>query len=235
MKKKKNNSKKNTSFIIMVIFLFLIFLITRSWLITGIFGVIIITMTVYFNTPVGKGKIGEFLVRILIGKNNPRKDTYSIHNLTFFDGSKSVQVDHLVINKQGIHVIETKNYAGFIYGDDYQKQWTQVLAYGKVKHKLFNPIHQNYGHIMSLSAVLNIDTNAFHSYIVFTGRAKLMIECKTPVLYPIDIKKNIKSNSMDVFLKNDVMRIYEILLNMKKSNTISNKEHIKSINERINE
>ena len=52
------------------------------------------------------------------------------------DNGKTSQIDHIVINSEGVFVIETKNYAGRIYGNDNQLEWTQVLVYGKVKNKL---------------------------------------------------------------------------------------------------
>lgn len=235
MKKRKSKNNKNGPELFLVLLVIFVAILTRNLVISLVIGGLALVLIVYFQTPRGKGQMGEFVVRALLGRNKPKKDRYSIHNLTFHDGTKSVQVDHIVINKYGIHVIETKNYAGRIYGDEYRREWTQVLSYGKVKHKLQNPIHQNYGHIASLKNVLNLEENTFYSYIVFTGRAKIMNEYKTPVIYPRDIKKQIK-NKKDVILNSDeVKTIYNKLLEMKKTNKITNKEHVASIKSRINE
>ncbi len=51
-------------------------------------------------------------------------------------------------------MIETKNYAGRIYGSESQHDWTQVLAYGRSKNKLYNPLMQNYIHIKRLKELL---------------------------------------------------------------------------------
>ena len=37
----------------------------------------------------------------------------------------------IVINENGVFVIETKNYSGRIYGQENQHEWTQVLSYFK--------------------------------------------------------------------------------------------------------
>lgn len=230
----KNKRKKsiNIPAVMLVTLLLLIFAVTRSWVLTLIILIAFMALATYLKTPAGKGKIGELVVRIVIGRNKPKKDHYSIHNITFHDGTKSVQIDHLVINRKGIHVIETKNYSGRIYGNEFDKQWTQVLAFGRVKYKLHNPIHQNYGHIKGLNAVLNKDDNIYHSYIIFTARAEIMNKYNTPVIYPIKLNKNIKEKA-DILTKAEVVNIYEEINKIKSNNKITNKEHVKSINERL--
>jgi hypothetical protein len=47
-------------------------------------------------------------------------------------------------------VIETKNYKGWILGDEKQRQWMQQI-YGK-KNRFQNPLHQNQLHVRALVA-----------------------------------------------------------------------------------
>ena len=51
-----------------------------------------------------------------------------------------------MIHEKGIFVIESKNYSGWIFGNERDKKWTQVLANGD-KNYFFNPILQNKIHI----------------------------------------------------------------------------------------
>lgn len=60
------------------------------------------------------------------------------------------QIDLVVATKVGIIVIEVKDYSGWIFGAGHNSQWTQVLAYGKRKYRLYNPIMQNSKHISDL-------------------------------------------------------------------------------------
>ena len=191
-------------------------------------------IVIFFKTPVGKGMIGEWVVRMIMGKNRPRKDTFTIHNLMFYDGTKSVQIDHVLVNSTGLHVVETKNYGGMIYGNETDKEWTQVLSYGKVKNRFYSPIKQNQGHIYSLKQVLPMKV-PMYSYVVFTGRATLRVKSnQTPVIYPLSLKRNIKHQRKQGFNMKplEVRQLYELLKNLKSSNTISNREHIAEINQR---
>ncbi len=196
-------------------------------------GIIVITL-LFFKSATGKGILGELDVRVVLGSNKEKKNKYVVNNLTFFDGKKSVQIDHILINPQGIHVIETKNYAGRIYGREQDEEWTQVLAYGKVKNKFYNPVRQNAGHIYALKQVLNLDYN-YYSYVVFTKKAELKVSSTNTLVLPSYLlRRNINKRATDKVLKSEeVVFIYNKLLDLKKGNTITKREHVRSINERI--
>jgi hypothetical protein len=40
---------------------------------------------------------------------------------------KTTQIDHVVVSEYGVFVIETKNYTGWIVGDEKSDYWTQVI------------------------------------------------------------------------------------------------------------
>jgi type II secretory pathway component PulC len=196
--------------------------------------ILVIFIFVMYKTPRGRGWTGEFLVRFVLGKNCPKKDIFVINNLMFYDGTKSVQIDHVLINKYGIHIVETKNYAGYIYGKESDSKWIQVLRYGKVKKSFYNPIKQNNGHLYSLKQVMPIKV-PLYSYIVFTGRATLKIkDCQTPVIYPIRLNRTIKKAKAKGYEMKplEVRKVYETLKTLKKNNNITHEEHVKSIHQR---
>lgn len=83
------------------------------------------------------------------------------------------QIDLVVPTKVGIIVFEVKKISGWIFGNGNQRQWTQVLAYGKRKYRFYNPIKQNNKHIENLKAKLYLENVPFYSVIVFYGDYKL--------------------------------------------------------------
>lgn len=60
------------------------------------------------------------------------------------------QIDIVVATSQGLLAIEVKDYSGWLFGNEKQRYWTQVLNYGKEKYRFYNPIMQNAGHIKAL-------------------------------------------------------------------------------------
>ena len=77
------------------------------------------------------------------------------------------QVDHLVLTARGPLAIETKNYAGSIYGRREDREWTQAL--GKTKSRFQNPLRQNFKHIAALRHRLGTEVLGL---VVFVGTAK---------------------------------------------------------------
>lgn len=118
-----------------------------------------------------KGRIGEQLIEDNINKNI---DIYKkiIKNVILNKNDRETEVDIILITCIGIFIIESKNFNGYIFGNDQHKKWTQVLS--KESHNSFNnPIIQNQYHIDFISNNLNLDKSYFHSYIVFGDNAKL--------------------------------------------------------------
>ena len=80
------------------------------------------------------------------------------------------QIDLVVATKVGIVVFEVKEYSGWIFGNESQKNWTQVLAYGQHKYRFYNPILQNKKHIEDLIKQLpQFENIPFYSVVVFWG------------------------------------------------------------------
>jgi len=108
------------------------------------------------------------------------------------------QIDLVALTRAGMIVFEVKDYSGWIFGRGDQRQWTQVLAYGKEKHRFYNPIMQNNGHISALMQKLKIfKINTFFSVIVFYGNCELKdvssIPKNTFIIYPKDVEQVIKT------------------------------------------
>lgn len=142
--------------------------------------------------------------------------------------SGTSQIDHILIGKKGIFVIETKDYSGLIYGEEYSKYWTQII--NRSNNQFYNPIRQNYGHVKSLERYLKRN-DIFISVIVFTNKSQLKeVKAKTPVIQLKKLKRFIREYKSDVRLsKKEIEEIYTLI---KKSNIDSNrarKKHVKRI------
>ncbi|GAB6169573.1 hypothetical protein JCM1393_20330 [Clostridium carnis] len=138
------------------------------------------------------------------------------------------QIDHILISKKGIFVIETKDYNGLIYGDQYSKYWTQILY--TEKNSFYNPIRQNYGHIKALEEYLN-EKDIFISVIVFTNKSKLKkVKTDTPVINLKKLKRFIKKYKSDIELsKEEIEYFYNVIKNGNIDSNRARKKHIKMI------
>ena len=108
------------------------------------------------------------LVLKLLKSGVPPKTIF--HDLYLKNNSgKYSQIDLVVPTKVGIIVFEVKDYKGWIFGTGYKKYWTQVLAFGKIKHQFYNPILQNNKHVEELKKQLLQENVPFYSIVVFYG------------------------------------------------------------------
>ena len=182
------------------------------------------------NLPVVKGMIGETIIKIVIGRNSTdlKKPKLIINNLVLETApGKTSQIDHVVINPNGVFVIETKNYSGRIYGNDSQQNWTQVLNYGKVKNHFYSPVKQNLTHKYKIQELLPKDTPIF-SIIVFVKGNIEFIQSKS--VYTIGgVIRKLKTPTEKLLSYDEMNSIYDILVNHNKSNIISNAEHVENI------
>lgn len=191
-------------------------------------GAIIAVLLVFFKSPKGKGIWGEFQVKLVLGKNKENKK-YVINNLMILNEGKSSQIDHIIISKTGVFVIETKNYAGRIYGSEDQKEWTQALQYGKIKNKFYSPIMQNKTHIYVLSKVLERN-DCFRSIIIFP-RAQLMTKTTTDVGNIGTIRRVYKRQKEEILTQKEINSIHAKLIEYKKNPQISTRDHVRKIEE----
>ena len=188
---------------------------------------VVIVLIVKFKSPNIKGSIGERKVSkaLNILDNNEYK---IINNLMIRTDRGTTQIDHVVISVYGIFVIETKNYQGFIFGNENDDKWKQVID--KRSYKFRNPIMQNYGHVVSLRKRLNLDKDLLVvSLIAFTNRASLRVNTQTPVMYDNNIVNYIRSYREKVISENYMMRLYYDLLMSNIDSKDTRKEHVENI------
>lgn len=179
-------------------------------------------LAVYLKHPSTRGKRGERRVRRVIGKTVKNKQ-YVINDLILAVDGKSTQIDHIVINSHGIFVIETKNYSGKIYGSESQQEWTQVLAYGNIKNKLYNPLKQNATHIYNIKKI--VGKMPIRSLVVFVQNNIEHIDADGVI--PLYELKATLQQGENVLTDSQMQTIYDLLLSSKSN--ISTKEHIKNI------
>jgi len=132
--------------------------------------VVITFVRAYLKSPTIKGARGEARVRRRLNKRLSGNE-YEIYNdVTLPSVMGDTQIDHIVLSRYGVFVIETKNYSGWIYGNAKSRQWTQTLY--RKKSQFQNPLHQNFKHIKAVQAFFLIKQNEIHSVVVFVGRSK---------------------------------------------------------------
>ncbi len=169
----------------------------------------------------GEKKVDSELNPLIFNKVEHRQ----INNLILVDSNnKTHQIDHVEIRENGIFCIETKNYKGWIFGNENQDKWTQTLY--NEKHQFLNPLKQNKSHIYYLSQIIDKKYH-INSLVVMVQNNADKINCSN-VINLKDLKLYLKEFDDGTKLTIEEMdNIYNKLLNYNFE--ISDKEHIKNI------
>jgi predicted RNA-binding Zn-ribbon protein involved in translation (DUF1610 family) len=147
-------------------------------------------------------------------------------------GEITSQIDHVVISDFGIFVIETKNYKGWIVGNENSEYWSQIIY--KYKAQFYNPIRQNSGHIKALKKCLAEYPNLeYKSIIVFSAKAVIKVSSNTDVINSNRLLRTIKKYSQINLTQIDKENIFQRIQTSNLADSYSKKEHVKSIKYRI--
>lgn len=193
--------------------------------------VVFITLSIVFSLPAVKGAIGEARVSSRLKKLAKRNGGYVFNNVIVpTEEGKTSQIDHVYVCSYGIFVVETKNYAGRIYGSDEQNEWTQVLAFGHTKNKLYNPVKQNRTHILRLKELLNINVEPV-SIVVFVKADTDNVS--SDYVYSIRELKYLLRDESTVLNDEQVKEIVAVITELKNNPAKTNKEHVKEVKQML--
>lgn len=191
----------------------------------------IVLLKIY--SPRIKGSAGEFKVNTRLKFLGNEYFVLSDILIKSSNGYTS-QIDELVLSEYGIFVIETKNYKGWIFGNEKSENWTQVIY--KKKNSFRNPVKQNWSHIYALKNVLSEFPNInYYPIVVFSGDAKLKnVESSVPVIYDSELNSTIRNNSSTKCINSDELeKIKSILESSEITERSARREHIQNIKQNI--
>jgi len=181
-----------------------------------------------------KGVIGEGVSRLFF-MGLDTNEYKVLHNITLQTAEgKTTQLDHVIVSIYGIFVVETKNYQGWIYGNEVDQRWTQVIY--KTRQQFYNPIKQNQGHIRALKDLLPKYRHIpFISIINFSPKATLKdIQIHSSDVYVVHthrVNSIIKSITRPVLSSSELLNITEHIQNRK---TLSSEHVINMRNQKSN-
>lgn len=176
----------------------------------------------YFQMRFDKGRLGEYYTYKYL-KALPGNKRYLFNCYVPKDDGTTTEIDIILLHESGVYVFESKNYSGWIFGNETQTKWTQTLPVGKGKSQksyFFNPIIQNKLHIKWLQTYLQDEYPdlPFYSYIIFSDRCTL---------------KNVKLTSNSHFVINRYNILKAVSLQISKSQVVLIPEKLNAVYEKL--
>lgn len=174
-----------------------------------------VTGNSYFATRFDKGRNGEYEIYKRSKYLEKRGWKFLFNVYLPKENGETSEVDVLLITNKGLVVFESKNYSGWIFGDENSYKWTQTLPQGNgkkaLKEKFYNPIKQNNTHIKYLLKAIENDAYPIFSVIAFSERCTLK-------------KINVTSENVVVINRNNVERALKKYFSTVPENAISNED-----------
>ena len=174
-----------------------------------------------------KGWIGEALGAYAHWRHLDPSVYTPLNNITIRTTTGTTQIDHIIVSRHGVFVVEAKNIDGWIFGGESEPQWT-VSKFGK-KFRFQNPLRQNYRHTRALSEFLGLDHQKFISIVMFWGECNF----KTPM------PRNVLSTGYSSFIKSHTNTILsdlevQLIINALRTGSLpktwaTRREHVDSL------
>ncbi len=194
----------------------------------------------FFYVRRDKGRYGEYCT-YTYSKGIDGYKRYIFNCYLPKSGGETTEIDVILLHESGIYVFESKNYSGWIFGTETQKQWTQTLPVGRgrsQKSHFYNPIMQNKTHIKQMLNYLGKDeTLPVYSYIVFSDRCTLkditLTSNRNFVINRYNLKYCIQNNIDSVgqrLTTTEIDEIYERLYPCTQTSDEQKQAHIDNIN-----
>jgi Nuclease-related domain len=144
---------------------------------------------------------GEAAVRRALTQHFTGPSYHLLNNLTLPCDGGTTQIDHVLVSKSGIFVIESKHYRGSIFANVSSPTWTQVIF--THKYTFQNPLRQNYKHVKAIQQLLNFVPRAhIHSLVAFTGDATFKTVRPKGVFDVKGLVQHIRQFTSEVLTKN---------------------------------
>lgn len=143
------------------------------------------------------------------------------------------QIDHIIISRKGVFVVETKNFSGRITVNETSEYWWQ--GFGVRGYKFYSPIQQNEGHISALKYLLRNPNLPYVNIVAFVGGAVFSDPSLPDGVYRgvLSSVRGIKSYSQDLLTDTEVDNIYNLIQEKRLPNTLkTRRKHIESLKER---
>ena len=178
-------------------------LLTQLWFFLPLLLIATLLKTAWF-----KGMVGEWFINLCIRLFLDKREYRLLKDVTLPIPQGSTQIDHVIVSRFGLFVIETKNMKGWIFGNPTQKSWTQQIY--RRKHSFQNPLHQNHLHMMTLKSLLGLSDNQLHSVIFFIGDCTF----KTPMPDNVmnrGLIRYVKGITTPVLAENEVAHVVDTI------------------------
>ena len=123
----------------------------------------------FLSSPRFRGDIAESRTRRILAAGLEKSRYTVLHDVELPAGGGTVHVDHIVVSRFGLFVIESRFASGMVSGGEFQDRWKQE-SWGRTR-RIENPLHQNSVQAETLGRLLGMPQAKIHRVVVLTGHS----------------------------------------------------------------
>lgn len=194
------------------------------WPILGV----LLVLCLWLRTKHAKGVLGEFAGKLAVKQWLPESGYELFSDVMLQDKRGTTQIDHVVVSRFGIFVIEAKGISGKLYASSETKYRTWKVYRNGRGYTFQNPYLQNYRHRCVLSEVLDVPLEVLHD-VIFFPHEELVVATPEKLLPSFVTERRglaayVLSFKEQVFTAEEVSRLTAILSLKRMENSRENKK-----------
>ncbi len=128
----------------------------------------LILLIAFLSSPRFRGDIAETRVRRLLAAGLEKSRYTTFHDITLPASGGTVHIDHLVISRFGIFVIESQYAPGWVSGAEFQERWK--LYSWRHWIRIDNPLHRNTLQVEAVEKILKVPSRIMFPMVVLVGQ-----------------------------------------------------------------
>lgn len=193
----------------------------------------------YWTVLHNKGNLGEYYTYDNLKELNGYK-RFLFNVYIPKENGETTEIDVILLHESGIYVFESKNYGGWIFGNENQRYWKQTFR--TERNWFFNPIMQNKTHIKWLQKYLDNGSDLpFYSFILFSDRCQLvnitLTSGKHFVIHRHDVLNAVNKVTTSVGTRltpDEIDELHYKLYSLTQVSEAEKQQHIKDVQKKYN-
>jgi len=142
----------------------------------------LVLLIVFIASPRFRGDIAETRVRRILAAGLEKHRYTILNDVTIPAGGGTIHIDHVVVSKFGIFVIESQHARGWISGGEFQDRWKQ--SHLSRLTRFDNPMHRNALQVQALESLLKVSASKLHPVVVMVGQKGFKTSMPVNLLQP---------------------------------------------------
>jgi hypothetical protein len=169
----------------------------------------LVLLIVFLASPRFRGDIAETRVRRILAARLEKSRYTVLNDVIIPSNGGTVQIDHLIVSKFGIFVIESQYARGWVSGGEFQDRWKQYRL--RRFTRFDNPMHRNALQLQALESLLKVPASKLHPIVVLLGQKGFKTPMPSNLLQPVKLISYIRKKAHQLLDAEQANRIYKAI------------------------